>query len=53
MVTVHDDKKHLFQDGDHVTFREVEGMTELNGQVYPITILSPISFRLKVDSSVF
>lgn len=53
VVTVHDDKKHLFQDGDHVTFREVEGMTELNGQVYPITIISPISFRLQVDSSLF
>ena len=30
IVTVHEDKRHKFQDGDHVQFKEVEGMTELN-----------------------
>lgn len=30
IVTVHEDKRHKFQDGDSVQFREVEGMTELN-----------------------
>jgi ubiquitin-activating enzyme E1 len=30
-VTVHEDKRHTFADGDYVVFREVEGMTELNG----------------------
>jgi len=29
-VTVHEDKRHSFQDGDYVKFREVEGMAELN-----------------------
>lgn len=53
MVVVHEDKKHLFQDNDYVTFREVEGMTELNGQTHRITVLTPISFRLDVDSSAF
>jgi len=27
IVTVHEDKRHHFTDGDYVTFREVEGMT--------------------------
>ena len=31
-VTVHEDKRHNFTDGDYVTFREVQGMTELNDQ---------------------
>lgn len=30
IVTVHEDKRHKFQDGDYVSFREVEGMIELN-----------------------
>lgn len=31
LVTVHEEKRHSYEDGDHVTFREVEGMTEING----------------------
>jgi ubiquitin-activating enzyme E1 len=27
IVTVHEDKRHPFIDGDTVTFREVQGMT--------------------------
>lgn len=30
-VTVHEDKRHKFQEGDWVYFREVEGMTQVNG----------------------
>ncbi len=30
VVRVHEDKKHSFNDGDYVRFREVEGMTDLN-----------------------
>lgn len=30
MVTVHEDKRHTYQEGDYVKFVEVEGMTELN-----------------------
>lgn len=26
-VTMHEDKKHIYQEGDYVVFREVEGMT--------------------------
>jgi ubiquitin-activating enzyme E1 len=47
-VTVHEDKRHSFQDGDYVVFREVEGMTELNtlGPV-EITDCKPFSFKIK------
>jgi len=31
VVTCIDDTKHGFQDGDYVTFSEIQGMTELNG----------------------
>jgi len=27
VVTVHEDKRHIYQEGDHVVFKEVEGMT--------------------------
>ena len=27
LVTVHEDKRHSYQEGDYVIFREVEGMT--------------------------
>lgn len=47
-VTVHEDKRHSFQDGDYVVFREVEGMTELNslGPI-EITDCKPFSFKIK------
>lgn len=31
MVTCLDEARHGFESGDHVTFTEVQGMTELNG----------------------
>jgi len=31
LVAVHEDKRHGFMSDDYVTFREVKGMTELNG----------------------
>lgn len=46
VVTVNDDKRHGFQDGDWVTFREVEGMTEVNEQKFKIKVLSPYSFTI-------
>lgn len=46
IVTVNDDKRHGFQDGDWVAFREVEGMTELNDQKFKITVISPYSFSI-------
>lgn len=54
IVTVHEDKRHKFQDGDYIQFREVQGMTELN-QLPPtqIEVIDGFSFKLKVDSSAF
>jgi len=53
-VTVHEDKRHSFQDGDYVKFREVEGMTELN-DLDPVQIFDckPFSFRIKCDTRGF
>ena len=30
LVSTHEDKRHGFMDGDYVTFREVEGMSQVN-----------------------
>lgn len=53
-VHVHEDKRHSFQDGDYVKFREVEGMTELNA-LEPVQIedCKPYSFRIKYDTRGF
>lgn len=48
VVTVHEDKRHTFSDGDYVVFREVQGMTELNGaEPRPIKDLGPYSFSIE------
>jgi len=51
---VHEDKRHNFQNGDHVQLREVQGMKELN--LLPpteIEVIDGFSFRLKVDATKF
>lgn len=54
IITVHEDKRHKFQDGDYVQFREVEGMTELNELgATTIEVIDGYSFKLKVDSTGF
>lgn len=52
LVTVSDDERHGFEDGDWVTFREVKGMTEINGQEYQVEVVSPFSFKIG-DTSEF
>ena len=52
VVTVNDDKRHGFEDDDHVIFREVEGMTEVNNQTFKIKVISPFSFEIG-DTSNF
>lgn len=54
IVTVHEDKRHSYQDGDYVQFREVQGMTQLN-QLPPtqIEVVGPFSFKLQVDATGF
>lgn len=54
VVTCHEDKKHIFQPGDYVTLREVEGMTEINGST-PIKVLDTTvqTVTLDLDSRNF
>jgi ubiquitin-activating enzyme E1 len=53
-VSVHEDKRHIYQEGDFVKFVEVEGMTEINGSgPHKIVSTKPHSFVLDVDSTGF
>ncbi|VVC39184.1 Ubiquitin-activating enzyme, catalytic cysteine domain,THIF-type NAD/FAD binding fold,Ubiquitin-activating [Cinara cedri] len=47
VVTCMEDFRHGFEDGDYVTFREVKGMTEINGcEPKKITVLGPYKFSI-------
>lgn len=46
VVTVVDSKRHDLEDGDMVRFTEVQGMEELNGAVFKITVKGPFSFSI-------
>lgn len=46
VVTVSEEKRHGYEDGDWVTFREIEGMPEINGQNFQIEVISPFSFTI-------
>uniref|UniRef100_A0A915HU76 Uncharacterized protein n=1 Tax=Romanomermis culicivorax TaxID=13658 RepID=A0A915HU76_ROMCU len=42
-----EETRHNLSDGDHVTFSEVKGMTELNGcQPRKITVINPAKFNI-------
>lgn len=48
IVTVHDDHRIPFEDGDYVTFTEIQGMEELNGSApRQIKVLSPFTFSIE------
>ncbi|CAJ1384081.1 unnamed protein product [Effrenium voratum] len=50
-VHTHQDKRHGFQDGDWVVFREVQGMTQLNdGKPRQIKVTGPYSFTIEDTS---
>ena len=54
LLTVHEDKRHSFEDGDYVKIVEVEGMTELNNrEPIKITTVTPYSFKLHIDTREF
>lgn len=63
VVTVHEDKRHSFQDGDSVKFQEIEGMTELNyveraeggveTHLFKIKDCKAFQFTLDVDATNF
>ncbi|KAG5837872.1 hypothetical protein ANANG_G00217670 [Anguilla anguilla] len=47
VVTCLDEARHGFESGDHVTFSEVQGMTELNGcKPKEIKVLGPYTFSI-------
>ncbi|XP_050314109.1 ubiquitin-like modifier-activating enzyme 1 [Anthonomus grandis grandis] len=47
VVTCIDDTRHGLEDGDYVTFSELEGITELNGcEPRPIKVLGPYTFSI-------
>lgn len=54
VVRLHEDHRHIYQVGDYVVFREVEGMTQLNG-TKPIKVIDTTVFTitLEIDSSNF
>ena len=47
-VTLHEDKRHIYQEGDYVVLHEVEGMTEIN-ETEPIKIVGTTTFTLTLD----
>merc|ERR1712226_1621088 len=47
-----DETRHGFEDGDWVVFKEVEGMTQINGKEFQITVTGPYSFKIG-DTSGF
>lgn len=52
VVTCLDETRHGMEDGDHVTFSEVKGMTELNGCApRKIKVLGPYTFSIGDTSS--
>lgn len=51
VVTVVDSKRHDLEDGDVVRFTEVQGMEELNGKAFKITVKGPFSFSIGDTSS--
>jgi ubiquitin-activating enzyme E1 len=54
VVTVSEEARHELEDGDKVWFEGCVGAEELNGKdPFPVTVLSPHSFRLPIDSRSF
>lgn len=52
VVTCLDDTRHGLEDGDYVTFSEVQGMVELNNcEPKKIKVLGPYTFSIGVTSS--
>lgn len=53
IVTVHEEKRHTYEDGDYVVFREVQGMSEINNrEPMEVKFVSPFSFSIG-DTSAF
>ncbi|XP_007423312.1 ubiquitin-like modifier-activating enzyme 6 [Python bivittatus] len=46
IVTCLDNNPHKLETGQFVTFREINGMSSLNGSTHQITVISPYSFSI-------
>jgi hypothetical protein len=44
---------HAYQTGDHISFYNVSGMTQLNGNTYTITVTGATTFLLNTNSTAF
>ena len=53
LITIVDDQRLPFDEGDVVAFSEVQGMTELNGRQFKVKPKGPYTFEIDVDSSSF
>uniref|UniRef100_A0A8C2F3N7 Ubiquitin-like modifier-activating enzyme 6 n=1 Tax=Cyprinus carpio TaxID=7962 RepID=A0A8C2F3N7_CYPCA len=51
VVTCMDSRTHGLQTGQSVCFKEINGMSELNGTTHQVTVLSPYSFAIGDTSS--
>ena len=52
MVTCLEESRHNLEDGDYVTFTEIQGMTELNdSEPRKVKVLSPLTFSIGDTSS--
>lgn len=49
---VHEDKRHSYQEGDHVKFVEVEGMPMINNRepIEIINVKGPFAFQINLDT---
>lgn len=53
VVTCLEETRHGFEDGDHVTFSEVQGMVELNGcEPRKVQVLGPYTFGIGDTSNI-
>ncbi|XP_063156405.1 ubiquitin-like modifier-activating enzyme 6 [Candoia aspera] len=46
IITCLDNNPHKLETGQFVTFREINGMSSLNGSTHQITVISPYSFSI-------
>jgi ubiquitin-activating enzyme E1 len=54
VITTHEDKRHIYQPGDYVVLKEVEGMNEIN-DTEPLEVIDTTkdTITLKLDSTNF
>lgn len=53
VVSTFDKSKHELFEGDVIRFKDVEGMTELNGKEFKVSIESVETFTINIDTTNF